>query len=123
MQSGAKRKRSSLLGLVAAVVLAAGLSVGGDAKAHYIPSYEAAASLINSNYGGTCGDGWWWSCLEKYSAGCYYGGDGVCREGAHSLQIEGSFTEMNQLAQARFCMGVYRMYHHEFAQTYWKTCG
>ncbi len=116
-------KRSwSLLGLGAAMAIAAVVCMPSDAGAHYISSYEAAAALVNSNYGGNCGSGWNVSCEIKYGASCYYGGDGVCREGSHSLQLEGNYTELKWGVDYRYCSGVYRMYHYEFGQTYWDTC-
>ena len=116
-------KRSwTLIGLGAAIAIAAVVFQPKIAGAHYISSYEAAAHLVNSNYGGNCGDGWNVSCEIKYGASCYYGGDGVCREGEHSLQLQGQYTELVWGVSYRYCSGVYRMYHHEYAQKYWDTC-
>lgn len=116
-------KRSwTLIGLGAAIAVAAVVVMPRSAGAHYIASYDAAYYLVASNYGGNCGDGWNVSCEIKYGASCYYGGDGVCREGSHSLQLEGQYTELVWGVDYRYCSGVYRMYHHEYAQKYWDTC-
>ncbi len=121
MRNGEKRKRK-LFGFGAALIVAAALWLPSKADAHYVASYEAAAALVNSHYGGRCGDGPFNSCSWLNGAGCYYGGDGACRVGAHSLQLQGSFAELQYQIEHRTCSGVYRMYHLEFGETYWENC-
>jgi hypothetical protein len=118
-----KRRRDwTFSGLVAAMTLAAVLAMPSDASAHYVSSYDAAYYLVQSNYGGNCGAGWNVACGPKYGASCYYGGDGICRTGEHSLQLEGNYGETVWGAWYRSCSGVYRMYHYEYAEKYWDTC-
>lgn len=118
----AHRRNRYLLGFGAAMAVAALLLLPSDAGAHYVSSYDAAAALVRSNYGGNCGKGWNVSCEIKYGASCYYGGDGVCRTGSHSLQLQGKYSELVWGVDYRLCSGVYRMYHLEFGETYWDTC-
>ena len=107
---------------VLAPLLAIALMLPAErADAHYVSEYEASAALWHSNYAGKCGDGATWWCEAKWWPSCYRGGDGLCRVGSHSLQIQGSYQEWSVM-QFYQCNGVYRMFHQEFGETYWETC-
>jgi hypothetical protein len=122
MREGQKSRRWKLFGFASAILLAGALWLPGDADAHWVDSGSAAAALASSHYGGLCGQGTFTSCSWVNPAYCYYGGDGHCRVGDHSLQLEGSYEELENQINPRTCSGVYRMYHLEFGGAYWDNC-
>lgn len=114
--------KRATLALAAGLLLAALLSLRPErADAHYVASADAASALYNSNHGGRCGDGATWWCVLKWFPWCYGGGDGACRTGSHSLQLQGYFGEQTVWVSHN-CSGVYRMYHYDFGETCWENC-